>query len=83
MMRRRWNRSNAATYSSYPTLTEKLKQLRLENERKKARLDADKLGDPDVEKVTVVASVPGAAVLAALDGLEGDPSSEDGADQEP
>ena len=54
---------------------EEFNKVTLENERKRARLDANKLGDPDVEKMTVVASVPGAASLAALDGLvpdEGD-----------
>ena len=51
---------------------EELKKISLENERKRARLDTDQLGDPDIEKVTVVASVPSAANLAALDGLEGD-----------
>ncbi len=56
---------------------EEFNKITLENERKRARLDAKKLGDPDIEKLTVVASVPGAASLAALDGLvpdEGDGS---------
>lgn len=55
---------------------EEFNEIVLENERKRARLKADKLGDPDVEKVTVVASVPGAANLAALDGLEEDPNGD-------
>lgn len=56
---------------------QELTQITLENERKKARIDAAKLGDPDVEKLTVVASVPGAANLAALDGLEEDPGGDE------
>jgi len=36
-------------------------------------LEADLLGDPDIEKVTVVAGVGNIASLAALDGLTEDP----------
>jgi hypothetical protein len=56
---------------------EEFNKLSLENNRKQARLDTGKFGDPDVEKLTVVAAVPGAANLAALNGLEEDPDIEE------
>ncbi|GGO80025.1 hypothetical protein GCM10011348_15790 [Marinobacterium nitratireducens] len=49
----------------------------IENRRYQARVDSDLLGDPDVEKVTVVAAASNAAGLAALDGLTDDPGSHD------
>ncbi|MEI7996066.1 MAG: hypothetical protein WCH01_14305, partial [Methylococcaceae bacterium] len=54
------------------TANEEFNKITLENARKWARLNAAKLGDPDIDKLTVVASVPGAAMLAALDELEED-----------
>lgn len=50
----------------------------VENQRRQARIDAGQLGDPDVEKLTVVASTPGASHLAALDGLTDDPELPEG-----
>ncbi|NVK47596.1 MAG: hypothetical protein HWE33_14965 [Rhodobacteraceae bacterium] len=44
----------------------------LEADRLSDRLDAGHLGDPDIDKLTVVAADPGFAGLAALDGLTPD-----------
>lgn len=61
---------------------EALRGAALENTRKQRRLDADRLGDPDIEKVTVVASAPGLEDLAALDCLDG-PDAGEGGDEAP
>ena len=53
---------------------EETKQKRLESERKRKRIELDKLGDPDIEKVTVVAGTGEFAELAALDGIGGEPT---------
>jgi hypothetical protein len=52
---------------------EELDDLRSENLRKRARLAAGRLGDPDVDKLTVVAASSELVGMAALDGLEDDP----------
>jgi len=52
----------------------------LENERRETRISQNKLGDPDIEKVTVVAGSREAAELAGLDVLTPDPG-EDGGDE--
>ena len=53
--------------------SEELTRTRLENNRRKLRIDNNRLGDPEIEKVTVVAAGKNLASLAALDGLEEDP----------
>ena len=51
---------------------EETTQKRLESERKRKRIELDKLGDPDIEKVTVVAGAGEFTELAALDGITPD-----------
>ena len=62
---------------------EDMRAVALENERKRLRLDAAKLGDPDVDKVTVVAAGAAAADLAALDGLDAGPGGGTGSGGQP
>lgn len=50
-----------------------LKGKALENERRRLRLTANQLGDPDIDKVTVVAAADRMAGLAGLDVLNSDP----------
>ena len=56
---------------------EELKHQILENTRRQQRVASGKLGDPDVEKVTVVAGGRDLANWAAVDGLEPDPTREE------
>lgn len=57
---------------------EELKEDQLENERRRKRIDAELLGDPAIEKLTVVAGTNSVKDLAPLDGLEEDPEPEGG-----
>ncbi len=60
---------------------EDVRQQATESERRKKRVDIDALGDPDIERVTVVATAKDLANLAALDGLDNnDPLDRDGSD---
>lgn len=51
---------------------EELNEARIENLRKQKRIDKDLLGDPDVDKVTVVSGNSDLAGFAALDGITPD-----------
>lgn len=55
---------------------EEASHKRLESDRRQARIDAGQLGDPEIEKVTVVAGTGEFSDLAALDGLTPDPEEE-------
>jgi hypothetical protein len=56
---------------------EALSEQRLENERRKLRIEANLLGDPSIDKLTVVAGTKSMTDLAPLDGLEEDPVNPD------
>lgn len=56
------------------TVYEDLTARRRENDRLQRRLDADRLGDPDVDKLTVVTGSNQVNDLAALDTLSEDPT---------
>ena len=56
---------------------EDLSQKSIDNERRQLRIDYDMLGDPEIEKVTVVAAPTDLADIAALDGITPDHHEEE------
>lgn len=58
------------------SVIEDLMRKMIENSRRQKRVDADLLGDPDVEKLTVVAAAENLTDLASLDGLSPDGENE-------